>query len=60
MEKNQDKCPKCGSKEYIPIVYGYPSYEAFEKSERGEIVLGGCCVGPDSKRHICKKCNENY
>ena len=25
------KCPNFGSPNYIPIVYGYPTHEAFEK-----------------------------
>jgi hypothetical protein len=58
--ENGNNCPKCGSSEYIPIVYGLPSLEGFEKSRRGEIILGGCCVGPDSKRRVCKKCRYNY
>ena len=32
--KNESKvkeCPKCGSKDYIPILHGYPSPEAIEK-----------------------------
>lgn len=27
-------CPKCKSKNIIPIVYGYPSSELFELSEQ--------------------------
>ena len=58
--ENQDKCPKCGSTEFIPIVYGYPSEKAFEKSRKGEIILGGCCVDNDSKKKVCKSCNLHY
>lgn len=35
-------CPKCKSDRTAPILYGYPSHEAFEAAERGEILLGGC------------------
>ena len=35
-------CPKCKSKNIIPIVYGYPSSELFELSEQGKVKLGGC------------------
>ena len=58
--ENEKKCPKCGSNEYIRIAYGKPSAEGLKKAERGEIILGGCCVGPHSKRHACKKCGERY
>lgn len=35
-------CPKCRSDRTVPILYGYPSHEAFEAEERGELILGGC------------------
>ena len=35
-------CPKCRSGRTAPILYGYPSHEAFEAEERGELILGGC------------------
>jgi hypothetical protein len=44
--KNQ-KCPKCESKEVIPIAYGYPSEKMLEKADRDEVTLGGCCVAPN-------------
>ncbi len=59
-KKDEAKCPKCGSTDYTPIVYGLPSSEGFEKSQRGEIILGGCCVWPDSKERYCKKCHNEY
>ena len=51
-------CPNCGSKEYIPIVYGKgPSREVAEKMKKGEILFGGCCV---NKRRCCKNCKTCY
>ena len=35
-------CPSCGANAGIPIVYGYPAPDQLERSEAGEIVLGGC------------------
>jgi hypothetical protein len=32
----------------VPVAYGLPGPEAFERAERGEIILGGCCVHPFS------------
>ncbi len=58
--ENSKKCPKCGSEEYIPIVYGKPSQQGIEKSQRGEIILGGCIVDANKKRKACKKCGEHY
>ena len=58
MEKNI-KCPKCGSNNTVPIVYGMPPYELFEKEEIHEVILGGCIVHDDSPSWHCKDC-ENY
>ena len=49
-------CPTCGSTDAVPILYGYPTNEAFEASERGEFVLGGCVVGEESPDFECSGC----
>jgi hypothetical protein len=60
-----DKCPKCGGK-VVEILYGAPTYEAFEASERGEIVLGGCCISVDEEGNLqnpdwqCIKCKTQF
>lgn len=41
-------CPVCGGK-LVPIVYGEPMGELMEMAERGEIVIGGCCIEVDEK-----------
>ena len=41
-------CPICGGK-VVPIVYGMPTGELEEKADRGEVVLGGCCLAVDEK-----------
>jgi hypothetical protein len=51
-------CPRCGSSESVPIVYGYPSADLFEASERDEIRLGGCVVGAESPELECVGCGE--
>ncbi len=33
----------------MPIVYGMPTGELEEKADRGEVVLGGCCLAVDEK-----------
>jgi hypothetical protein len=38
------KCPACKMGKLIPIVYGLPDREVMEKSERGELELGGCII----------------
>ena len=58
MEKNL-KCPKCGSNNIVPIVYGMPSYELLEKEGMREVLLGGCIVNDLSPIWHCKDC-QNY
>ncbi len=58
MEKNQ-KCPKCGSNNTVPIMYGMPPYELLEKEEIHEVILGGCIVHDESPCWHCKDC-EHY
>ncbi len=44
------KFPACRSTK----IYGYPAYEAFEAAERGEIVLGGCCITGNDPERACR------
>ncbi len=54
------KCPKC-DRPLISILYGEPTYEAFEASERGEIILGGCLMpGDDGPHYHCDKCKLDF
>ena len=54
-------CPNCGSNNYIPIVYGFPTSEAFQKSKRGELILAGCCIfEPNPPLKCCKRCSSRY
>lgn len=38
------RCPSCANGRLLPIVYGLPFTETLERSERGEVLLGGCIV----------------
>lgn len=52
-------CPYCREKdEVVPILYGFPSHEAFMKAERGEVYLGGCEITPHS--HYCKRDDREF
>ena len=53
------KCPHCGGK-VVPIIYGEPTQEAFEASERGEFVLGGCCINELSPDWECLRCGHQF
>jgi hypothetical protein len=43
----------------IPIVFGYPSMEMFEASERGEIALRGCMVTGEDPTHRRATCGHD-
>jgi hypothetical protein len=53
-------CPACGSRRTIPIVYGMPGTELIEQVKRGQIVLGGCLVGPDQPDRHCCDCEKSW
>ncbi len=53
-------CPKCGSPDVIPIMYGLPSEEAAEEARQGKIALGGCCISDDSPRWHCRDCEPEW
>ena len=38
------RCPSCASGRLLSIAYGLPLPETIERSERGEVILGGCIV----------------
>lgn len=54
------KCPICGSKNVINIVYGMPSYELLQESEQGKVKLGGCEIVEGCPEYICKDCNHEW
>ena len=60
MDTTTAKCPRCGSEDVLPIVYGYPGPELFEESLAGQVRLGGCMVGPDSPEFHCEVCDHEW
>lgn len=52
------KCLKCGSSEVISIIYGDPDENLIEKSDKGEIFLGGCIR--KKERNYCKNCKNSF
>ena len=52
-------CPKCREK-IVPIVYGFPAPETFEKAERKEVSLGGCMISEYNPKYHCYNCNRDY
>ena len=53
-------CPRCGSVDTIPIVYGDPSWETGRAAERGELAIGGCLVSEESPALRCKACGTEF
>lgn len=45
-------CAACGTT-LVPIVYGYPGPDLFEKEEQGEVLLGGCVIDDDAPAFGC-------
>lgn len=58
-------CSKCGGK-IVEIIYDEPTEELFEASERGEVILGGCCIALDENgnqlnpKYGCIDCGERF
>ena len=59
-KRKPPNCPECGSENAARIAFGYPSEEMIEQSERGDIVLGGCCVTEDDPEWRCKDCENEW
>lgn len=52
-------CPECKGK-LLDIVYGMPGPELFEKAEKQEVYLGGCCIDENNPKYFCPKCHREY
>ena len=56
-----NNCPNCGSTNFIPIVYGKPTYQAYLKAKKGELILAGCrIIEPNPPNKKCKNCGSSY
>jgi DNA-directed RNA polymerase subunit RPC12/RpoP len=53
------KCPNCGERRLVPIVYGYPSEFTMQLSLRGTLELGGCIISGDDPSLRCGNCHHN-
>ena len=64
MSKSKKKapppCPECGRRTVVPIIYGYPMPALSAAAERGEVALGGCCLGDDMPEWSCKSCSHEW
>ena len=55
-----ERCPACGSTEWIPIVYGLPDPELFAAEGRGDVAIGGCLMFPERPDVECRQCSTQY
>lgn len=54
------ECPSCGSKNVVPILYGYPGDMDYviKLVEEKKLVLGGCCVSDNDPAFECLDCGR--
>ncbi len=60
MAINYKQCPNCGSKNSIKILYGDPSFKAYQDAEAGKVKLGGCCMMLGGPEYFCKDCEHEW
>jgi hypothetical protein len=53
-------CPACHQKTGVDILYGMPDTEAQQMADRGEIVLGGCCIDLEGPERQCTACGHQW
>ena len=56
------KCPACRQKTGVEVSWGFPTREAFEAAERGDLVLTGCSpplCGEEATRQ-CTACDHKW
>ena len=53
-------CPKCDSRDIVPILYGMPGIEMRDQEILGEIYLGGCAIQIDAPDRHCKQCEHQW
>lgn len=54
-----DSCSICGSKKFVPVLYGLPSKKGLKLAKEGKCVLGGCIAGGDND-YRCVSCEQLY
>jgi hypothetical protein len=60
MPKKTPKCQECQSENVAAIEFGFPSPEMIEGSDKGDIILGGCCVDVDNPEWHCMGCEHEW
>ena len=52
-------CPACGGVDVHPIVYGYPTADAYQRLH-GVVEFAGCCIPADPLRLRCGACGAGW
>ena len=60
MAINYKKCPSCGSRNVIKILYGEPTGEALFMEAQGKIKLGGCLITDIDPEYYCNDCENEW
>ena len=55
-----EACPRCGSKEFVPIVYGLLDEKSMAEAKAGKIACGGCSFDLDGPHWCCKLCDHRW
>ena len=53
-------CPRCGSGDVWPIVYGMPDPDSVARGGWDGLVMGGCVVDPDNPTRACQACHHRW
>ena len=54
------RCPQCKQKDGVNIIYGFPTEEASQQTERNEAVLGGCMQEIGAPDRQCLNCGHPW
>ncbi len=52
-------CPACGAAAALPIVYGLPVADAYERLA-DHVVFAGCCLPYDAPQFSCSRCSTTW
>jgi hypothetical protein len=44
----------------VDILYGMPDFDAGKQQERGDLYIGGCCVGENMPDRHCFGCHHEW
>lgn len=59
LNEKPNTCPQCGGK-VVGSGYGVPTAKTMDAVERGEVMLGGCCINEDTPEWQCVKYGQHY